>query len=70
MAETEVGSVQCLTRSEAFQGRRTRPVARHASATPCGVDRIAHYGVADVSQMNPDLVRATGMQLETHEIHE
>jgi hypothetical protein len=70
MAETEVGGVQGLAGSEAFQGRRTGPVARHASATPSGVNRIAHHRVADVSEMNSDLVSATGMQLEAHQVHQ
>ena len=70
MAETKVGGVQGLAGCEPFQGRRTGPVARHPSATPRGVDRIAHYGVADVSEMNSDLVSATAMQLEPHQVHQ
>jgi len=70
MTETEVGGVQRLAGSEAFQGSRTGPVARHAAATARGVDRITYHGMADVSEMNSDLVSTTGMQLETHQVHE
>ena len=35
---------------------------------PAGIHRIAHNGMADVLQMDPDLVGAAGMQLQPEEL--
>ncbi len=38
-------------------------------AAPAGIDRVADDRVTEVFQVNPNLVGATGVQLEAEEVH-
>jgi hypothetical protein len=71
MAECQSSSVERLTRRRPlqqlgrFSGRAGDPPAAAA-----GVDRITHNRVADVLQVNPDLMSAAGMELQPEQLRD
>ena len=61
MLETERLSVQRLTiKRRSAPGRRVEPVRLGLEAG--AIDRIAEQRMADMGEMDPDLVRAPGLQ--------
>ena len=69
MAECQSRRVQCLTGSRPLHrlgGLSSH--ARDAPAPPARVYRIAHQGVADVLEVDPDLVGPPGVELEPEQV--
>src|SRR5690349_1209364 len=69
MAECQSRRVQCLTRGRSLQrlgGLSSH--ARNAPATPTGVNGVAHHRVANVLEMDPNLVGPPGMQLQPEQL--
>src|SRR6476646_3238911 len=69
MAECQSGRVQCLTGGRPLQRLGGLPSrAGDAAAAAPGVDRIAHDRVADMLQVDPDLVGPAGVKLEPEQV--
>jgi hypothetical protein len=70
VAKRKPGSVERLPAGRPLQRVRRSPSRpRDATASSASVDGIAHHGVSGVLEMDPDLMGATGMELEAEEIN-
>jgi hypothetical protein len=69
MAECQSGGVKGLSRGGTLQQFRLPPLtARDPATSSSSVHRISNDRVAQVGQMDPDLMGSTGMQLEPEEL--
>lgn len=70
MAECQSRGMEGLARGGSFQQLRPAPGrAGDAAAPPAGVDRIAHDRVADVLEVDSDLMGPAGVQLQAQQVH-
>jgi hypothetical protein len=69
MAECQSSGVESLSRRNLFQ-QFSRPAlgSGDPAAPPATVDRISHHGMAQVGQMDPDLVGPTAMEFQPEKL--